>query len=75
MTYSGYLGGLRLAGLKPFLFDCAVANGLSFRVTDHDKGWIRETIYYEVTGSAEAIEGFRKMLAAGIDRYQNRPRP
>jgi len=69
MIYKSYISGLKWWGLKKALFQAANYFDLIIRFTDIDKGWIRETIFFEVEGDKENIEQFEKALQKEIDEF------
>lgn len=41
-------------------------------VIDVDKGWLRETVRFEVEGSEDRVDLFKKELHLAMDDYQRR---
>jgi len=61
--------GLKCANFEKLLFELAVRNNLEFKVTDRDKGWLRETIYFEVNGKESGLRKFKTQLENVIMKY------
>ena len=57
-----YLSAPRWAGACKFLHDLAWACSLELSITHHDKGFIRETIYYTVRGEEDRLKLFKKQF-------------
>ena len=70
-TVKSYLSALKWAGAKEFLFDLAVSNHLQFKVLDHDKGLLRETIYYEVEGKESDLKRFKQRHDKALAEHDN----
>ena len=51
-----YLSGTRFNGIKEFIFEVARRCNISYKITDSDKGFIRETVFFEIEGESSNIE-------------------
>lgn len=70
-TYREIVTGPRWAGASTFIKDAAFGYGLKLTI-DIDKGWLRETIRFEVEGEDSRVENFKRDLHAAMEDYQRR---
>ena len=63
------LRGLRWAGIKEFLFELAITNDLEFKVLDRDKGWLRETVYFQADGKESDLRRFKDQFEKSVAAY------
>lgn len=69
--WESYMSGPKWAGISQALFDIAQKCSLTFRITHQDKGWIRETVFFEVEGTDDKILLFQQWLSNIITSQQN----
>lgn len=69
-AYTSYLEAPRWAGTRQFLVEASARAGVELDVSKHEKGLIRETIYFTVRGANENIAHFKLLLAAAVEEYQ-----
>lgn len=72
MIYKSYFSAPRWSNVKKGLWGLANECGLDFKVIGHDKGWIRETIYFEVEGDDKSVEEFAECLNAAVKRHNKK---
>lgn len=72
VTSKSYVEGPRTSGLKKLLWQCAIYFDVELRIIDHDKGWFRETIYFEMTGTPRALMNMEQAIAQSIAEYNAR---
>lgn len=72
MKYTSYISAPRWSNVKRGLYALAHEFCLDFNITDHDKGWIRETIYFEVEGEEKDVEEFEKYLNTIVKQHNRR---
>lgn len=61
-TYRGIFEAPRFAGLPSAIKDAAFQLGLKVDVLDVDKGIIRETVRFSVSGNADMLLVFKKWV-------------
>lgn len=71
-VWQSYVSGPRWANVKKALYEGSAYYGLSLTIKDHDKGWIREAIYFEVSGSPANVALFRDQLISSLQEYNKR---
>ena len=69
MKIKSYIEGLKLANLTKFLMSSAWEIGLEITILERDKGFIRETIYFELEGTEEKLKIFNKVLKSMVAEY------
>ena len=62
MTKVGWVSGPKWAGLFDFLKQSAIDYYVDLIITDRDKRWITETIYYKVSGIRENVVGWNSYV-------------
>jgi hypothetical protein len=70
-TYREIITGPRWAGASTFIKDAAFGYGLKLTI-DIEKGWLRETIRFEVEGEDGRVEKFKRDLRSAMEDYQRR---
>jgi hypothetical protein len=65
-TYRGYIAGLKWSGIMEFLFELSNSLKLELKVLQDDKGVVRRTIYFEISGEDEAINEFHTVCEATV---------
>lgn len=70
-TWREIVEGHRFAGFQSFLKDECFALGLQLTI-DSDRGWIRETTRFEVTGDEEKIAKLKRIVYGAIDSHNER---
>ena len=70
MKWKSYISGLKWTGLKPLLFEISCKTKVNFKIIDRDRGFLRETIYFEIEGSEENIRKFNDYLKWSIKEYE-----
>lgn len=68
-VYRSYIQGPRWAGLPTFIKNAAFMNSLSVQI-DIDKGFLRETVRFEIEGPIDRINAFKAAIQAAIQDYQ-----
>ena len=68
-SVKSYVSCLRWAGAKKALFSLANRHGLEFKVLDEDKGWLRHTLYFEVSGETLNVADFFDDLERSVEAY------
>lgn len=71
-TWREIIVGPRWARFSSFLKDECFARGLKLTVLEQDKGWIRETVRFEVEGDGEKIEALKREVYTAVDDYNRR---
>lgn len=69
--YREIVTGPRWAGASTFIKDAAFGYGLKLTI-EIDKGWLRETIRFEVEGEDGRVEKFKRDLHEAMEDYQRR---
>jgi len=69
--YREIVTGPRWAGASTFIKDAAFGYGLKLTI-EIDKGWIRETIRFQVEGDDGKVERFKRDLHEAMEDYQKR---
>jgi len=67
-TVNSYIKGPRWAGFPVFLKKLAIHLGLEIELDIH-KGWISETVFYELTGPEHELYQFKDMLDKALTEY------
>lgn len=62
-----YLSGTRFNGIKEFIFEVARRCNISYKITDADKGFIRETVFFEIEGESSNIEKAVRELSGACE--------
>lgn len=62
MKYRGYLSGLKWIGITPFLWSVANKTKIDLKITDREKGLLRETVYFELEGDKYNLNLAKKMI-------------
>lgn len=70
-TFRDLIEGPRWAGISGFIKDTAFLFGLKLNI-DVDKGWLRETVRFEVEGGENAVAKFKTTLYDAMADYQKR---
>lgn len=70
MKCRGYLSGLRTHGIKPFLWEISTKLGLDFKVLDREKGWFRETVYFEFSGDEKNLKEAEKIIKDIVKTFE-----
>lgn len=65
-TYESYISGPKWGNLKQALWESTRYYGLKLKILDTDRGWLRETIYFEVTGSSKSLQDFSNHLTEAV---------
>ncbi len=71
-TIKTYISGFKWAGTKPFLYDLAARYNLQLDITETDRGWVTETIYYSITGTPENLLKFNASLKKVVQEYNSK---
>jgi hypothetical protein len=69
--YREIVTGPRWAGASTFIKDAAFGYGLKLTI-EIDKGWLRETIRFEVEGDDSKVDKFKRDLHEAMEDYQRR---
>lgn len=69
--YQSYMEAPRWAGFKQYLWDLSSAFKLKLTIIDHDKGWIRETIYWKWSGEKKNITNALNQLRFDVRSWNN----
>ena len=69
MKIKSWVEGLKFAKVANFLIELANSSNVDIKVTYVDKGWIREKVYYELDGSEENINSFKRKLTNTVYNY------
>ena len=70
--YQSWVYGPRWAGLESFLRKGAITFGVDFVIDHRDTGWIRETLFYTVTGDRASVEAFEKAVESSLKEWNER---
>lgn len=68
-SLKSYVQGPKWAGAKELLFALSIRYHVELTILDHDKGWIRETIYFKIDGFESDINTFMAHLNASLEEY------
>lgn len=68
VTFKGMMELPRWADGRTFLKNLAFATNCEIEI-DSEKGWIRETIWYKVTGTCENISNFERRYDSVVNSY------
>lgn len=68
-SYRGIIEAPRWAGVPSALRDIAFMEGVDLKL-DIDKGWVRETVRFSVTGESDFVRRFVRALSASINAYE-----
>ena len=63
---ASYISGPRWAGLREFLVDAANATGVDLASVETERGWLRETVYFEVRGERAKLCDFDALFRSAI---------
>lgn len=67
-TFKSYIEGPRWACIPTYLRKLAIIVDVEIDV-NVDKGFLRETVFYEVTGTESKLQKFKKIFAQSIKEY------
>lgn len=67
-----YIKAPRLAGVPSFLKELAFEMEVELEITDREKGWWFETIFFRVEGPLFRLNEFKYVLGKSIEQYQER---
>ncbi len=68
-TLKSYVEGPKWAAFPKFLRDACFMYELKIIHMDVDKGWIRETVRFEVEGTESNLRRLHKTIALGVEEY------
>ena len=68
-TLRAWAKALRWAGVEGFIRTLAWEHGLDVDRMEVDKGWIRVTIRYQVSGFESDLHRFRRAMRAAVKEY------
>jgi len=66
MTASSYIEGPKSGRLSCFLKKLALALGVTLDVTDVDKGWLNETVFFTVEGTYDELVNFNDCIHKSV---------
>lgn len=66
---TSWMEGPRWARISDFLLKSALNLGLSLTITRENKGLIRTTVYFTVSGDADRLQRFANELRAAVREY------
>lgn len=69
-AYTAHLEAPRWAGTRQFLVETSARTGVELDISKHEKGLIRETIYFTVRGASEKVAHFERLLSSAAQEYQ-----
>lgn len=69
-VFSSYCEAPRWARTRQFLVEASARAGVELDVSKHEKGLIRETIYFTVRGASENIVRFKRLLSSAAQEYR-----
>lgn len=69
-TLKSYIEGPKFAGLMNILRKTEFSTGTELTITAHEKGWIRETIYFSFRGEESKLENVRRIIVTVIEDYK-----
>lgn len=67
-TFRNVIHGPRFAGIPKFIKNECWKRGLSLEIQE-DKGWIRETVRFAVSGEDEAVKEFEDVFWMTLKSY------
>ena len=70
-TWRSYIEGPRFAAFPKAIKNACWERSLKIHM-EVDKGWIRETVRFEITGPSSKVRELQRAIDAGIDEYNNR---
>jgi len=66
LTVKSYIKGPKTARLSAFLKELAVDVGITVEITDIDRGWFTETVFFTVTGERAKLTNFNEYIQLAI---------
>lgn len=69
ISIKSHITAPRWAGMKEALFEGANSFGLEYQTLEEDKGFLRTTIYFKITGSKDMVQAFFKQLAIVVNEH------
>jgi len=71
MDYSSWIEGTRFNGLRCFVRDVALKTGMAVKRLDSEKGFIRERVYFTVSGNEQQRQRFCLLINETVDEHNS----
>lgn len=68
-SQKGEVSAPRWAGAPAELRSAAFKNGLEYREIAREKGWITETVWFEVSGPINVVKAYFRAVHKAISNY------
>ena len=67
MKVKSWMAGLKIHNIPRFLKSVAWDLGLEIKIIERDKGFIRETVYFELEGKSEDLDNFNLIVKRKVN--------